>query len=90
MTVYRRMMDKILDQAEDGTAITNPNEPIRTFFRNCQVKVGQAELQASQWCYSVSLRQRNFANGQLRRRTCIGNKQRPADFIKGYVHTIRR
>jgi hypothetical protein len=27
------MMDKILDKCEEDTPITNPDEPVRTFFR---------------------------------------------------------
>lgn len=30
---YRRMMDKILDKWDEDTFVTNPDEPIRTFFR---------------------------------------------------------
>jgi hypothetical protein len=33
MTVFRNPMEKILEQQEEGTPITNPKEPIRTFFR---------------------------------------------------------
>ena len=33
MTVFRNPMEKILQQQENGTVITNPKEPVRTFFR---------------------------------------------------------
>ena len=33
MTVFRNPMEKILEQQENGTVITNPKEPVRTFFR---------------------------------------------------------
>jgi hypothetical protein len=33
MTVYRSPMEKILEQQEENTVITNPKEPTRTFFR---------------------------------------------------------
>jgi hypothetical protein len=33
MTVYRSPMEKILEQQEENTIITNPKEPVRTFFR---------------------------------------------------------
>ena len=33
MRVHRSSMEKILDQQEQDTIITNPKQPIRTFFR---------------------------------------------------------
>ena len=33
MTVFRNPMEKILDKQENETIITNPKEPVRTFFR---------------------------------------------------------
>jgi len=33
MKVYRSSMEKILEKQEDDTVITNPKEPVRTFFR---------------------------------------------------------
>ncbi len=33
MKIHRSSMEKILDQQEDDTIITNPKQPIRTFFR---------------------------------------------------------
>jgi len=33
MKTYRSPMEKILDQQEMDTIITNPKEPVRTFFR---------------------------------------------------------
>jgi hypothetical protein len=33
MKVYRSPMERIVDKLEDDTVITNPKEPVRTFFR---------------------------------------------------------
>jgi len=33
MKIYRSVMVKILDKQENDTVITNPKEPVRTFFR---------------------------------------------------------
>jgi len=33
MKIYRSNMEKILDQQENDTLITNPRQPVRTFFR---------------------------------------------------------
>jgi hypothetical protein len=33
MKVYRSSMEKILEKQENDTVITNPKEPVRTFFR---------------------------------------------------------
>jgi hypothetical protein len=33
MKVYRSSMEKILEKQENDTIITNPKEPVRTFFR---------------------------------------------------------
>jgi hypothetical protein len=33
MALYRSPMEKILEQQEENTVITNPKEPARTFFR---------------------------------------------------------
>jgi hypothetical protein len=33
MRVHRSSMEKILDQQESDTIITNPKQPVRTFFR---------------------------------------------------------
>jgi hypothetical protein len=33
MKVYRSPMEKILEKQENDTIITNPKEPVRTFFR---------------------------------------------------------
>jgi hypothetical protein len=33
MAMYRSPMEKILEQQEENTVITNPKEPTRTFFR---------------------------------------------------------
>ena len=33
MTVFRSPMEKILAEQENGTVVTNPDEPVRTFFR---------------------------------------------------------
>lgn len=33
MKVYRSTMERILDKQENDTIITNPKEPLRTFFR---------------------------------------------------------
>ncbi len=33
MKTYRSPMEKILDQQEMDTIITNPKQPVRTFFR---------------------------------------------------------
>jgi hypothetical protein len=33
MKVYRSVMEKILEKQENDTIITNPKEPVRTFFR---------------------------------------------------------
>ena len=33
MKIYRSPMEKILEKQEDDTIITNPKEPVRTFFR---------------------------------------------------------
>jgi hypothetical protein len=33
MKIHRSSMEKILDQQENDTIITNPKQPIRTFFR---------------------------------------------------------
>jgi hypothetical protein len=33
MRIHRSQMEKILDQQESDTIITNPKQPIRTFFR---------------------------------------------------------
>lgn len=33
MRIHRSSMEKILDQQESDTLITNPKQPIRTFFR---------------------------------------------------------
>jgi hypothetical protein len=33
MAMYRSPMEKILEQQEENTVITNPKEPARTFFR---------------------------------------------------------
>lgn len=33
MTIFRSPMEKILEEQENETVITNPKEPIRTFFR---------------------------------------------------------
>jgi len=33
MTVFRSPMEKILDEQENETVVTNPKEPARTFFR---------------------------------------------------------
>jgi hypothetical protein len=39
MKIYRSSMEKILDQQEDDTIITNPKQPVRTFFRKIQYLV---------------------------------------------------
>ena len=36
MRVYRNPMEKILDQQEMDTIITDPKQPARTFFRKVQ------------------------------------------------------
>ena len=46
MKVYRSAMQKILDKQENDTIITNPKEPVRTFFR----KVG---FTLSRWVEAV-------------------------------------
>ena len=33
MTIFRSPMEKILEEQENETVITNPKRPIRTFFR---------------------------------------------------------
>jgi hypothetical protein len=33
MKIYRSPMEKILDEQEMDTIITNPKQPVRTFFR---------------------------------------------------------
>jgi hypothetical protein len=33
------MMDKILERYDEDTPITNPNEPVRTFFRKLVYRV---------------------------------------------------
>ena len=33
MTVFRSPMEKILEEQENETVVTNPKEPTRTFFR---------------------------------------------------------
>lgn len=33
MTVFRSPMEKILDEQENETVVTNPKEPTRTFLR---------------------------------------------------------
>jgi hypothetical protein len=33
MKIYRINMEKILDKQEEDTIITNPKQPVRTFFR---------------------------------------------------------
>jgi hypothetical protein len=33
MKIYRSNMEKILDKQEEDTVITNPKQPVRTFFR---------------------------------------------------------
>jgi len=33
MKAFRSAMEKILDEQENGVVVTNPNEPVRTFFR---------------------------------------------------------
>jgi hypothetical protein len=33
MKIHRSSMEKILDQQENDTIITNPKQPVRTFFR---------------------------------------------------------
>ncbi|MGC9195532.1 MAG: hypothetical protein ACP5IL_08775 [Syntrophobacteraceae bacterium] len=33
MRIYRNPIEKILDEQERDKIITNPNEPVRTFFR---------------------------------------------------------
>jgi hypothetical protein len=33
MKIYRSNMEKILDKQEEDTIITNPRQPVRTFFR---------------------------------------------------------
>ncbi|MBF0528358.1 MAG: hypothetical protein HQK55_03630 [Deltaproteobacteria bacterium] len=33
MKVYRSPMEKILEEMENGLIITNPRQPVRTFFR---------------------------------------------------------
>jgi hypothetical protein len=33
MKVYRSAIEKILEKQENDTIITNPKEPVRTFFR---------------------------------------------------------
>jgi hypothetical protein len=33
MKVYRSPMERIVDKLENDTVITNPKEPVRTFFR---------------------------------------------------------
>ncbi len=35
MKVYRNPMEKILDQQENDTIITNSKEPLRTLLRKC-------------------------------------------------------
>jgi len=39
MKVYRSNIEKILDQKENGTVITNPKEPGRTFLRKIAYRV---------------------------------------------------
>lgn len=39
MKIHRSSMEKILDQQENDTIITNPKQPIRTFFRKIQYLV---------------------------------------------------
>ena len=39
MPVFRSPMEKILEQQENETVITNPNEPTRTFFRKITYRV---------------------------------------------------
>jgi hypothetical protein len=33
MKIHRSSMEKILDQQENDTIITDPKQPVRTFFR---------------------------------------------------------
>ena len=37
MAMYRSPMEKILEQQEENTVITNPKEPTRTFFRKIRL-----------------------------------------------------
>ena len=39
MDVYRSPMEKILDQNENNTVITNPKEPGRTFLRKLAYRI---------------------------------------------------
>ena len=39
MVVYRSPMEKIIDQNENNTVITNPKEPGRTFLRKLAYKI---------------------------------------------------
>ena len=46
MKVYRSPMEKILEKQENDTIITNPKEPVRTFFRKVRFTL-------SRWCETV-------------------------------------
>ena len=39
MMVFRSPMEKILEQQENETIITNPKEPVRTFFRKMAYRI---------------------------------------------------
>ena len=46
MVVYRSPMEKILDQNENDTVITNPSEPGKTFWRKLKYRFAYWK---SQW-----------------------------------------
>ncbi len=41
MRIHRSSMEKILDQQERDTIITNPKQPVRTFFRKIRFLIAK-------------------------------------------------
>lgn len=39
MTVFRSPMEKILAEQDNGTVVTNPDEPFRTFLRKLAYRI---------------------------------------------------
>jgi len=59
MALYRSPMEKILEQQEENTVITNPKEPARTFFRKIAYTIRVGRINCKEYFAAATVKAGN-------------------------------